>query len=149
MGPGQTYRGLSLMELVSEGNLALMRAVEAFDPNRNVKFSTYATLALMKGFARIDPKLMPVRTRDNEQISTHSDDRADRATDLAIDREQISKLMTVLDDRERRLISMQFGLDGAGGLTLDRAAQLLGLRRGDARLLGQRAMAKLREAASA
>lgn len=149
MGPGQTYRGLSLMELVSEGNLALMRAVEAFDPNRNVKFSTYATLALMKGFARIDPKLMPVRTRDNEHISSHSDDRAGRATDLAIDREQITKLMSVLDDRERSLISMQFGLDGAGGLTLDRAAQLLGLRRGDARLLGQQAMAKLRGAASA
>jgi RNA polymerase sigma factor (sigma-70 family) len=148
MGPGQVYRGLSLMELVSEGNLALMRAVEAFDPNRNVKFSTYATLALMKGFARVDPKMMPIRTQDNEHINAHSDDRADRATDLAVDREQIAKLLSVLDERERRLISMQFGLDGAGGIALDRAGQLMGLRRGDARALSLQAMTKLRDAAA-
>jgi RNA polymerase primary sigma factor len=40
--PGRAS-GLSLLDLVLEGNLGLMRAVERFDATRDVKFSTYAT----------------------------------------------------------------------------------------------------------
>lgn len=36
-------RGVDLMDLISDGNIGLMKAVERFDPEKNIKFSTYAT----------------------------------------------------------------------------------------------------------
>src|SRR5262249_33154192 len=51
VGPGH-----DLFELVSDGNMSLLRAVEKFDYARGNKFSTYASWAITKNFARSIPE---------------------------------------------------------------------------------------------
>ena len=41
-------RGMSLLDLIQEGNVGLMKAAESFDPSKGFKFSTYATWSIRK-----------------------------------------------------------------------------------------------------
>ena len=61
--------------LVSDGNMSLIRAVEKFDYSRGNKFSTYASWAIMKNFART----IPERVQASRSLS-HDDRRTVRGT---------------------------------------------------------------------
>ena len=117
--------GLSLMELISDGNITLMRAVEGFDIHRGHRFSTYATLALMKGFARSVPQMLAGRAAGGD-VSTATlaevpDARVAPARDRFFDREELGHLLSRLDDRERDVVLAHYGIDdGLGDATSDR-----------------------------
>ncbi len=49
---GYTGEGLALQDLIEEGNLGLLRAVEGFDPNMNTRFSTYASYWIKQSIKR-------------------------------------------------------------------------------------------------
>ena len=61
--------GIDFNELISEGNMALLRSVEKFDCGRGFKFSTYSCRAILKSFSRVAmrasrvPQLLPDRIR--------------------------------------------------------------------------------------
>lgn len=143
--------GVSLMELISDGNITLMRAVEGFDIHRGNRFSTYATLALMKGFARSVPQMLSARrtTPVADYVLDSVPDRTDRLpTDRLADREHVGVLLAQLTDRERRVLSAHYGLDKGSAVTLDQVGEQLGISKHRVRQIEKSAFAKLRDGAS-
>lgn len=105
--------GLSLAELVSEGTITLMRAVDGFDARRGNKFSTYATLALMKGFARTTGRLRsgPVAFGTNEAAERIAD-TSPSPTDRVDAADCVGRLLGQLDADERAAVRRRYGFDG-------------------------------------
>jgi len=148
---------LSLMELVSDGNLILMRAVESFDTHRGFRFSTYATLALMKGFARSVPLLKSTAAgtvgAESDWLLEVPGPSGDVDRRLAV-RDELRTLLGRLDSRERDVLLSHYGvtIDGAGKangasnnpLSYEELGQRLGLTKQRIRQIEQSAMEKMR-----
>ena len=144
--------GESIDDLVSDGNISLMRAVEKFDYGRGFKFSTYATWAIMKNFARSIPDEM---TRKQRYVTGHEtlfDAKEDVRTDeqevlAAADaaRSRVNHLLDHLDSRTREVIRMRIGLDGSQEMTLEQIGQHFGITKERVRQINVRGMKQLRE----
>ncbi len=144
--------GESIDDLVSDGNLSLMRAVEKFDYARGNKFSTYATWAIMKNFARSIPDSKTHKQRymtgHDELFEAKADVRSDEQEALALAdaaRSRVNKLLEHLDARTRDVIRMRTGLDGSQEMTLEQIGQHFGITKERVRQINVRGMKMLRE----
>ena len=142
--------------LVSDGNMSLIRAVEKFDYSRGNKFSTYASWAIMKNFARTIPSEFKhrdrFRTTTEELFLARQDDRLDPYAEETVQRtrqRELSKILNRLDEREQKIITARFGLGrGREPLTLKEVGEEMGVTKERIRQLEARALSKLREAAN-
>ena len=144
-----------LFELISDGNMSLIRAAEKFDFARGFRFSTYATWAIMKNFARTIPTELRQRARfrtgGEERLLGIEDLRPDSARRESAQSErqlEVSRILKHLDERERQIIQHRFGLDRnrSNPMTLKEVGRVMGVTKERIRQLEARAMAKLRDA---
>ncbi len=91
----------NFFEMVSDGNMSLIRAIEKFDYTKGNKFSTYATWAIMKNFARSIPAehslLERFRTGKDEEVFQHSTEtRGDQFREELVNQRQRQMIMGIL-----------------------------------------------------
>ena len=149
--------GDSFFDLVSDGNMSLIRAAEKFDYARGNKFSTYASWAIMKNYARTIPDEHKRRDRfraaDMELLQSAADRRGDEYQQrMAVsDRlKQVGKFLDRLDSREQTIIIRRYGLDHEQSpQTLKEVGSALGVTKERVRQIEAKALEKLREAAEA
>jgi len=143
---------VGFFEVVSDGNISLMRAVEKFDFARGVKFSTYASWAIMKNFARTIPeqhyRAARYVTGQDELLEAAPDPSVQAVSSSDRDRVRaaIADGLMVLDEREREIVSSHFGLGQNGNaLTLEQLGQRFGVTKERVRQIEKRALVRLRD----
>jgi len=145
----------NFFELLSDGNMSLIRAVEKFDFGRNFKFSTYASWAIMKNFARSIPDEKHRKERfvtGHEEVFEVAPDNRSVEQDILATQERathsVNRLLEYLEPREREIIRMRAGLDDHHrSMTLEEIGQQFGITKERVRQLNARAMKKLRSIA--
>ncbi len=145
----------NFFEMVSDGNMSLIRAIEKFDYTKGNKFSTYATWAIMKNFARSIPAEYKVldrfRTGNEEVFLSSEESRGSQFEEEIVNHKQHQVIMSILeqlDDRERQIILHRYGLEqGTEPLTLEQVGSRLGVTKERIRQLESRALQKLRKIA--
>jgi RNA polymerase primary sigma factor len=142
-------------ELVSEGNMALLRAVEKFDVARGFKFSTYACRAILKAFSRIAMKnsryrqafpteFDPTMEKSNYQETRRADIEQDAVDEL---QRIIGENRAQLSDVEKTVIEARFAINqgqDAPALTLEEVGRVIGVTKERVRQIQNKALEKLR-----
>jgi RNA polymerase primary sigma factor len=140
-------------DLVSEGNMALLRAIDKFDADRGFKFSTYGCRAILKGFNRMATKMGKYRSRfpvewdpalekSDYDVKRHEMEMSDSVDSLrvALDRNDAR-----LSDTERMVVAERFALNGQEKKsTLAQVGEKMGLTNERIRQIQKGALAKLR-----
>jgi len=146
----------NFFEMVSDGNMSLIRAIEKFDYTKGNKFSTYASWAIMKNYARSIPAehriLDRFRTGNDDVFRFSEDDRGSQFAEEAANTRQHQMIMSILqnlDERERAIIMHRYGLErGSEPETLEQVGSRFNVTKERIRQIESRAMQKIRKIAT-
>lgn len=145
-------------DLVSEGNMALLRSVEKFDCSRGFKFSTYACRAILKSFSRVAMRTARYRGRFGVEFdpALEKSDFIERKRE-SVEADCVDELRQILvanvadlSDVERTVIRERFALAAAGGSlyggpkTLEQVGMIIGVTKERVRQIQNKALRKIR-----
>jgi RNA polymerase sigma factor (sigma-70 family) len=142
-------------EIVSEGNMALIRAVDKFNVERGFKFSTYACRAILKAFSRTAMKhsrhrtRFPVEFEPDLEKSDWIDKKRDVVEEDCIDelKQIVDRNLADLSDTEQTVLRRRFNWQQQEEtpLTLEEVGKIIGVTKERVRQIQNKALAKIRK----
>jgi RNA polymerase sporulation-specific sigma factor len=153
--------GVGLEDLISIGTIGLIKAINTFNPEKNIKLATYASRCIENEI------LMYIRKINNQKLEISIDepinidwdgnelllsdilgsDGDSVYSDLEMDedRKTVKKAITELNDRDRLIITLRFGLESGKEKTQKEVADLLGISQSYISRLEKRIIEKLKK----
>lgn len=153
--------GIGLEDLISIGTIGLIKSINTFRADKNIKLATYASRCIENEI------LMYIRKNSGQRLEVSIDEplntdwdgnelllsdilgseEPDMATELAEreERQAIRDCVAGLEDRERVIIELRYGLSGCEGMTQKEVADLLGISQSYISRLEKKIIARMRE----
>ena len=152
--------GIGIEDLVSIGTIGLIKAVNTFCPTKKIKLATYASRCIeneilmylrktanRKNELSIDEPLN-VDWDGNElllsDILGSDSDSVNRNIEMEDEKNQLLKVVGKLDEREKQIMTMRFGLFGSKEYTQKQVADLLGISQSYISRLEKRIIEKIK-----
>ena len=152
--------GVGIEDLVSIGTIGLIKAVHTFCPSKKIKLATYASRCIeneilmylrktsnQKNEMSIDEPLN-VDWDGNELLLSDvlgsDNDVVNRNIEMEDEKKQLLKLVSCLEDREKQIMIMRFGLFGSKEFTQKEVADILGISQSYISRLEKRIISKLK-----
>lgn len=155
--------GLSYSDLIAEGNLGLMKAIEKFDYEKDVKTISYSVwwirqtiLEALDNRNKLNGEELPKDYEtpvyqcfdDDNDLSRDDSKYADKNGNDEFSQKEMSqiieKLMGCLGKKEQKVVSLYYGLNGCDEMTLEEIGDLMHLSKERVRQIKEKAMIKLR-----
>ena len=153
--------GVHIEDLISIGTIGLIKAVGTYQPAKAIKLATYASRCIENEILMYLRKTANQKTElsFDEPLNTDWDGNELRLSDVLgtdedlvvqpleadVDRQLLRRAMERLDDRERQIITLRFGLDGRRECTQKEVADRLGISQSYISRLEKRIIARLKK----
>lgn len=153
--------GVNIEDLISIGTLGLIKAVNTFRSDKNIKLATYASRCIeneiLMYFRKVSGKQEvsldePLNTDPDggelllSDVLGSDDPPMSQAVEEAEERVALRRAVAALEERERLIIRLRFGLDGVREMTQSEVANLLGISQSYISRLEKKILRKLRTA---
>ncbi len=153
--------GINIEDLISIGTIGLIKAINTYKPDRNIKLATYASrcieneiLMFLRKNANVKHEVSidePLNTdwdgnelRLEDTLGTESDSVM-KVLEEDVDRQLLNAALSRLNEREHMIISMRFGLYGKEEKTQKEVADILGISQSYISRLEKRIIARLKK----
>lgn len=152
--------GIGIEDLISIGTIGLIKAVNSFDPSKNIKLATYASrcieneiLMVLRRTSRLKLEVSfdePLNTDWDGNELLLSDilgtepDLVSRDLDHDVEKQMLAAAVNTLSERERRIVHMRYGLGGGSEHTQKEVADMMGISQSYISRLEKRIIGKLR-----